>query len=108
MNYVIEDLELLPKIFGFLEKESQNEMYPIVKTIKFVTNKCSIKFDVTQKYLKTLTKYPELYESLLASEGYMKVQDQMQAVMDLLRNEPDTPFHIVRTTFFKANHQKMS
>ena len=36
-------------------------MQPIVKTIKFVSNKCSVKIDVTQKYLKTLTKYPELY-----------------------------------------------
>ena len=40
-------------------------MQPIVKTIRFVTNKCSTQIDVTQKYLKTLTKYPELYESLL-------------------------------------------
>ena len=56
-------------------------MQPIVKTIKFVSNKCSVKIDVTQKYLKTLTKYPELYESLLANEGYMKIKDQMQAVL---------------------------
>ena len=33
-------------------------MQPIVKLIKFVTGKCSTKIDVTQKYLKTLTKYP--------------------------------------------------
>ena len=66
MNYLIDDLELLPRIFSFLEKgSSSGDMEPIVRVLRFVSSKCSIKIDITQKYLKTLTKYPELYESLL-------------------------------------------
>ena len=58
MNYLIEEMELLGKIFDFLEKVETTDMSHIVRTIKFVTNKCSIKIDVTQKYLKTLAKFP--------------------------------------------------
>ena len=35
----------------------------------------------------------------------MKIKDQMQAVLQLLQKQPDTPFHILKTTFFKANHK---
>ena len=65
MNYLIDDFELLPRIFAFLEKGSKGDMEPIVRVLKFVSSKCSTRIDITQKYLKTLTKYPELYESLL-------------------------------------------
>ena len=59
MNYLIEDLELFPRIFAFLEKGSGGgDMDPIVRVLRFVSSKCSIKIDITQKYLKTLTKYP--------------------------------------------------
>ena len=58
MNYLIEEMQLLSKIFEFLEKAETTDMTHIVKTIKFVTSKCSIKIDVTQKYIKTLSKFP--------------------------------------------------
>jgi len=51
-------MQLLGKIFEFLESAETAEMHPIVKTIQFVAGKCSIKIDVTQKYLKTLAKFP--------------------------------------------------
>jgi len=31
----------------------------------------------------------------------------MQTVLELLKNEPDTPFHLLKTTFFKANYKNL-
>lgn len=83
-------------------------MDQIVKTIKFVANKCSVKIDVTLHYLRTLAKFPDLYESLIANEGHQKIQTQMEAVLDLFRSEPNIPFHLLKATFFKANFKNIS
>jgi hypothetical protein len=108
MNYIVEELHLLSLIFEFLEKNERGDVHDIVKTIKFASSKCSVKINVTQKYLRTLARFPELYECLLSNEGYNKIQEQMQSVIDLLRAEPNTPFHLMRTTFFKANFKHLS
>lgn len=109
VNFVVEDLNLLSRIFQFLEKsESIKDMGQIVKAIKFVAGKSSTKMDVTLLYLRTLAKFPDLYESLIAQDGHQKIQTQMEAVLDLFRNEPNMPFHLLRTTFFKANSKNIS
>ncbi len=32
----------------------------------------------------------------------------METVLDLFRTEPDISFHLLKTTFYKANHKKFS
>jgi hypothetical protein len=60
MNYIIEELHIFDKVFLFLENNKNGEEInkEVVRLIKYVSNKCSIKVDVTDKYIKTLANFP--------------------------------------------------
>ena len=60
INYFIEELNIFDKVFAFLEVNSFGEQInkEIAKLLKYVSNKCSIKVDITDKYIKILANHP--------------------------------------------------
>ena len=57
---IFEELNIFDKVFAFLEVNSFGEQInkEIAKLIKYVSNKCSIIVDITDKYIKILANHP--------------------------------------------------
>lgn len=73
--------------------------------IKFISSKYSTLVDFSHKYIRTLIKYPQIYEDILLTEGYSSVEKRFSHVIELIKTQNvDIPFSIIKKLFIKSNH----
>lgn len=79
-----------------------------MKIIKFITNKVVSKQDTIFKYIHVISSFPDIFEELIENSGYAQIEELMKKVIQLFREKPHTPFHILTLTFERINHHNYS
>jgi len=110
LTEVVEQCQFFDRVFAFLESRAvgKSKERDFVKIIKFITNKVVSKQDAIFKYIHIISSFPDIFEELIESSGFAQIEELMKQVVQLFRDKPLTPFHILTLTFERINYHSYS